>query len=163
LKSVPGKDHRSIDHIISLFAKFDLFAGRSRSGVNVSSSFEDLIRFDTLIISKTMFGTLLKSVSMFKEKVSQEIGDRMVRLSLPPSTFNSLGISHHKYDNDHLELVLAFQGLSESYGALWEPSENVENCRGCGAKFQLPLLKRKHHCRYIKRSYVWSEMGYGNV
>ena len=23
----------------------------------------------------------------------------------------------------------------------------MENCRGCGAKFQLPLLKRKHHCR----------------
>ena len=67
------------------------------------------------------------------------------------------------HERNHLELILIFQGLSESYGALWEPSENVEHCRGCGAKFQLPLLKRKHHCRYSKESYFWSEKGYGNV
>lgn len=39
------------------------------------------------------------------------------------------------------------KNLSENFGALWEHSEAVENCRGCNAKFQLPYSRRKHHCR----------------
>lgn len=35
----------------------------------------------------------------------------------------------------------------ENFGCLWEESEHVNLCRGCLESFQMPFIKRKHHCR----------------
>jgi len=36
----------------------------------------------------------------------------------------------------------------ENFGCLWEQSEHVNLCRGCLDDFQMPFIKRKHHCRH---------------
>jgi hypothetical protein len=79
-----------------------------------------------------MLKNYLKDAIKFKDKISEDI------------TFLQDAI---KFKDKISEDITERINLSGNYGALWEPSENVEKCRGCKAKFQLPLLKRKHHCR----------------
>ena len=35
----------------------------------------------------------------------------------------------------------------EELGVLWEAPEHVNLCRGCSNDFQMPIIRRKHHCR----------------
>ena len=71
----------------------------------------------------------------------------MSKLKILNNAFESLAANAKKIQEKIVQDHMQLWDPGESYGPLWEASEGVSNCRGCGVEFQMPFIKRKHHCR----------------